>query len=113
MPVRLCAQRPCAKPATWRGRCPTHAPTLIRETRSANRPLYNRKRWRTTRRAQLARQPLCETCGQIATDVHHRQDIQAGGDPWDPANLASLCHPCHSRITRRTQADGAPQAQGA
>ena len=56
----------------------------------------------TTRRRQLIDQPMCEAdgCKLLATDVHHIQDLSDGGDPWDPDNLASLCHKHHSQITR-------------
>lgn len=101
MPVRICMEPRCPELATYRGRCPAHTTKRNRQTRSANKPIYNRKRWQILRRRKLFETPLCERCPEIATDVHHRTDIQDGGDPWDLANLESLCHACHSRETRR------------
>lgn len=103
MPTRLCAEPTCPTPATYRGRCPTHAKQRNRETRSRNTKIYNSKRWQITRRRKLSLTPLCERCGDIATDVHHREDIQQGGSPWAISNLEALCHPCHSQETRRRQ----------
>lgn len=104
MPTRLCLEPGCPSVATQRGRCPTHSSERNVETRSANRPIYNTKRWRMTRRSFLFSNPLCSKCGVVATDVHHRIDLQQGGDPWRFDNLEALCHRCHSRITRRRQA---------
>jgi 5-methylcytosine-specific restriction endonuclease McrA len=57
-----------------------------------------RRRWRDRTRAKfLADHPLCEHCGRIATDVHHRVDIAAGGSHWAFENLQALCHSCHGR----------------
>ena len=56
-----------------------------------------------TRRRKLADTPLCERCGQIATDVHHRHDLAQGGNPWALDGLEALCHACHSRETRARQ----------
>lgn len=40
---------------------------------------------------------------QAAVDVDHIKALADGGEPYDEANLRSLCHPCHSRITRAWQ----------
>lgn len=103
MPTRLCSDysqgHGCANPATYRGYCTTHAQQRNRETHT-NKSIYNSKRWAVLRRSVLFNHPLC-ACGEIATDVHHIKDIDKGGDPWSRANLMALCHPCHSKITRR------------
>ena len=103
MPTRLCLTAGCPNPATYRGRCPQHNRTTEQSTRRAGRHIYNTKRWQQTRRAVLFDQPLCP-CGELATDVHHIVDLDDNGDPWAMSNLEALCHPCHSRITRRNQA---------
>jgi hypothetical protein len=54
--------------------------------------------WPAIRAAQLAAYPLCEDCGQAATEVDHRQG-RAAGDA--PGNLRSLCHGCHATRTGR------------
>lgn len=100
MPTRLCAEPGCPNPAAYRGRCATCARVNERRTERAGRHVYGTRRWVMLRRSVLFERPLC-ACGAIATDVHHKHDIADGGDPWDPANLEALCHPCHSRITRR------------
>jgi 5-methylcytosine-specific restriction endonuclease McrA len=98
MPTRLCLQSQCPEPATYRGRCATHARAREKQTHG-NKSIYNSKRWKVLRRSVLFNHPLCE-CGEIATDVHHIQDIEKGGDPWARDNLMALCHRCHSKITR-------------
>lgn len=43
---------------------------------------------------------MCESCERApATQVDHITPISAGGARRDPANLQSLCHPCHSGKT--------------
>lgn len=104
---RLCIGSPerprCANDATYRGRCRECNRRRNRET-SPNQALYNRKKWKLTRRRYLYKQPLCERCQALATDVHHKQALQDGGNPWSMDNLEALCHACHSAETRREQA---------
>jgi 5-methylcytosine-specific restriction protein A len=102
MPTRLCLHPRCPNPATHRGRCPTHSRARNRDTHQ-NKSIYNSKRWQILRRHILYHQPLCG-CGMIATDVDHITPIEQGGDPYNPANLQALCHPCHSRKTSREMA---------
>jgi 5-methylcytosine-specific restriction protein A len=89
----------------YRGRCRDHARRRNAETRSQNRGVYGSSKWKNTRRRFLFENPLCAVCGGIATDVHHRVDLQAGGAPYDWENLQALCHACHSRIGRQRQVD--------
>jgi 5-methylcytosine-specific restriction enzyme A len=105
MPTQVCAEATCIEPATYRGRCADHARTNDRSINRAGTRVYSRKRWRKTRELYLREHPFCERCGALGNDVHHRTDLADGGDPWDPANLEALCHACHSRVTRRRQAD--------
>jgi 5-methylcytosine-specific restriction enzyme A len=100
MPTRLCLEPKCAAPATYRGRCAEHARTNERNISRSGYAIYRTAKWRHTRNAILSDNPLCP-CGAIATDVHHRVDLADGGDPWARTNLEALCHPCHSRLTRR------------
>jgi 5-methylcytosine-specific restriction protein A len=102
MPVRLCLEPRCPKPAHYRGRCPTHARTRNHHTHH-HRAIYNSKRWQTLRRHILHHQPLCTHCGAIATDVDHIIPITQGGPIWAKANLQPLCNPCHSHKTRHEQ----------
>jgi 5-methylcytosine-specific restriction endonuclease McrA len=96
MPTRLCGTPGCPNPATVRGHCRVHATQQRKYNRSVNDAFYSSKAWKISRRAQLHDFPLCDICGYIATDVHHRTPIEAGGPKRDPANLRSLCRPCHS-----------------
>lgn len=100
-PHKPCIEPGCPYYATTRGRCARHHSARRRATPTIHRAVYARKRWTMTRRRQLRDHPLCETpgCDRNATDVHHIVDLSDGGDPWDPANLQSLCHVCHARIT--------------
>ena len=63
--------------------------------------IYNLKKWKSLRDAQLAKEPLCRYCISIgrvmAADtvdhiVAHRGNIELA---FDPENLQSLCKPCH------------------
>ena len=58
-------------------------------------------RWRALRRAKLRADPICETpgCRLLASEVDHRIPLSAGGDRYDYANLASLCHGHHAEKT--------------
>jgi hypothetical protein len=103
--LRICSERKCGNVVHYRGRCRDHARSRNRETRSENRGIYNSKRWQITRSRYLFDHPLCEhpDCMDIATDVHHKVDIQQGGDPWAMDGLEALCHPHHSIETRARQ----------
>jgi hypothetical protein len=71
----------------------------------ATRSIYNTARWKRLRAAKLASNPTCQACPpwrvRRASHVDHRQAISAGGDPWAPSNLQSLCAACHSVKTAR------------
>ncbi|QGJ92060.1 hypothetical protein SEA_KEELAN_96 [Gordonia phage Keelan] len=41
---------------------------------------------------------LCEKCGRVATDMHHRKNRSQGGK-WNPANVIHLCRECHAHMT--------------
>lgn len=41
---------------------------------------------------------MCERCGGVGTDVHHRKNRSQGGR-WDTANCTLLCRPCHHWVT--------------
>ncbi len=64
---------------------------------------YSTAHWQRLRLAKLGQDPICEYCADgvvtAATEVDHRTAINNGGDPWAWDNLASTCHPCHSRKT--------------
>ena len=59
-------------------------------------------RWARVRRAVLdAAGWRCAVCGQYANEVDHIIPLHKGGDPWELANLQSLCGTCHVEKTRR------------
>ena len=67
--------------------------------------LINCHRWRKLRNEQLKRNPLCAICDDIATEVHHIKPVESEKEydrmetlAYDPSNLQSLCHKCHSDI---------------
>lgn len=64
--------------------------------------MYNSPKWKVLRAQKLKEQPLCEICGNKATQVHHK--IPHKGD-WelflDESNLMSICFDCHNKETRR------------
>ena len=71
--------------------------------------LYDTATWRQLRRQQLRAHPLCEECLSIGTaraavDVDHRVALKDDGEPFDLANLRSLCHSCHSAKTAHVDA---------
>lgn len=60
--------------------------------------------WEDTRRRYLARHPLCQRCGKLATTVDHRRPHK--GDPalfWDRENWQALCTSCHSSAKQRAE----------
>lgn len=81
------------------------SPTVLRakpkEHKRVGKTVYNSKRWKYLRRHKLHFDPLCEQCGVIATDVHHKHGVVA--DPWALDGLEALCHSCHSKVTRAEQ----------
>lgn len=94
---------------------PMRPPTLDTRRRGTNpvaiRPTTAERgygaRWRRTRKAKLAQQPLCEDCAERgeampATEVDHVDGLGPNGPRGhDLDNLRSLCKPCHSRKTVR------------
>lgn len=109
-PLGPCLARvspPCPRLAdAGHGRCSVHQ----RQERTA----YDRRRgtaaqrgygaeWRKVRAAHLALQPFCEVsgCGQIASDVHHRERYPSLGPDHRDYTLISYCHRHHSEVTSR------------
>ena len=60
------------------------------------RTVYRTPLWARVRRAVLERDDwTCQSCGCPGTEVHHLAKLEAGGAPYDPANLETLCRGCH------------------
>ena len=55
------------------------------------------RRWVVTRKRILDRDGWrCRKCGRAGRlEVDHRLPVIDGGDEWQPANLQTLCRPCH------------------
>lgn len=97
-----CSEPGCPEFASYRGRCRSHASANSRNRDQVGKQVYNSKRWAILRRRKLNLNPICEDCNErLATDVHHRHGVEV--DPWSLSGLESLCHSCHSRITRQEQ----------
>lgn len=66
------------------------------------RHIYNSKKWKSIRKLYITNNPLCECCGNIATQVHHKIRFSTGKShkeieklAYDYDNLMSLCNHCH------------------
>src|SRR5690606_3209613 len=72
-----------------------------RRTKKEIRRIRDSSRWRNhVRPAQLLAVPYCQRCDEkgiltLATEVDHIAPLEIGGEPFDPANLQSLCFRCH------------------
>ena len=64
--------------------------------------LLNTLRWARVRRATFDRDGWrcvrCSRAGRLECD--HVVPLDRGGDPWDLANLQTLCRRCHIEKTR-------------
>jgi 5-methylcytosine-specific restriction enzyme A len=72
---------------------------------------YTSKRWRRFRKLLLARNPICQMCGEVvATQVHHDAARRDRPDlAFCDANMIAACGPCHSRVEAKRRAGGAAQ----
>jgi 5-methylcytosine-specific restriction protein A len=106
MPRRPCLEPGCPEWASYRGRCERHYRERERErnARRAGKDVYNRKKWQVLRRRKLSLDPLCERCGEIAVDVHHRHGVEV--DAWSLDTLESLCRRCHGLHHHRERMKG-------
>ena len=71
-----------------------------KERRDYQNRAYKSRLWRSLRRRQLAKQPLCAACeaeGQVtaASHVDHIRGWETLAEFKDPSNLQSLCPPHH------------------
>lgn len=103
--------RPCRHPGCCRltpgGYCPEHQPAKAERSDESKtwRWLYGTKQWQSLRGNHLLAEPFCRQCAKQgervwATDVDHILDHKGNLELfYDPSNLQSLCHSCHSRKT--------------
>lgn len=102
------------KPPVFR---PPYAPRPgdYEATRQAIHPWrrwYGLQTWQKLRKAQLAKEPLCFECAKggrvtVATTVHHIRPHRGDFALFhDPANLQSVCGPCHNSVIQSREARG-------
>ena len=76
------------------------------------RHLYSTKRWHRLRWHQLQAEPLCRYCAAMgrttsATVVDHITPHKGDESLFhDPANLQSLCKPCHDSAKQAEEKSG-------
>lgn len=96
-------------------RCPdcdrTRRARDVDERKADLRAYWTRAHRRRFRQAVLDRDPLCVSCGRVATVADHwprtrKQLIEAGEDPNDPAFGRGLCVSCHNKWTARSMPGG-------
>ena len=135
MIIKLCAR--CKKPTVYPARyCSTCSPIVERERqereekeRERSMKKYNQQRdpkfssfyksksWRMMSSRYMQDHGFkCESCGSLATDVHHVIPIQIpeGWDRrFDVGNLRALCVECHNkehgRFIRKNRTDRKPE----
>jgi len=110
---RACKEPGCvAYAAVGSAYCKAHGAVRSREYRSSEHKkeaarLYRTGQWQALRRQQLTLLPFCAEClkagkytlaSEVDHVVPHRNDPQLF---FDPSNLQSLCHSCHSIKTAR------------
>jgi hypothetical protein len=87
------------------GKCQACTRTYEREKarRSPSRLIRNSARFKKLRARIKARDHhQCQQCGSShRLDVHHRVPLNQGGEPFDPANLITLCSGCHTETMHR------------
>jgi 5-methylcytosine-specific restriction endonuclease McrA len=97
----LCAG--CGVKGTTPGRCARCERERSRARRASSHPVLltrHTHRWKKLRRIALARDGhRCTSCGTNGgrLEVHHITPLDRGGQPFDLANLATLCPLCHHR----------------
>jgi HNH endonuclease len=96
-----------------KGKCQTCTRTYERERARARpqRLARNSARFKKLREQIKARdRHRCQRCGSShRLDVHHRVPLHRGGNPYDPANLETLCSDCHNETTRRPITQAKPR----
>ena len=76
-----------------------------------SKDFYASPQWRTLRRIILKRDKYCcRDCQGRASEVHHTvvltpQNINDKHIALNPKLLVSLCHDCHTRITKEVEED--------
>lgn len=124
-PRHPCAYPTCAElVARGKAYCEAHLaspPKVVDVARARSQALYNTKRWREMRLAQLRKQPLCERCLKEGRVTHARVADHVkphNGDErlfFDANNLQSLCDhtsPFNCHGTKTSHEANARRARG-
>jgi 5-methylcytosine-specific restriction endonuclease McrA len=115
VPTRLCIEPRCPEPALpRRSKCQRHyreyEAARPARRRAATKGIFKTTRWAMTRRAVLARDPICKACDQaLSTQADHIVPLEDGGDPYRLEGLQGLCDPCH---WAKTGAENARRGRG-
>ncbi len=107
MPPKPCTQPMCKQFAIKGGRCEDHKhkPWASSARKSKDERGYGYQ-WKKLRKLILERDTFlcvpCSNAGRLtkATEVDHILNKESGGDD-NPANLQSICYPCHIKKTNR------------
>jgi hypothetical protein len=109
--MNFCGEPKCPNIVKHGAFCDDHKNVAARTVRLPADPWYGKSAWRGrygVRRYKLKQNPMCEICGNPATQVHHTDDswkvtrswfIFLGG--YNMEFLQSVCGPCHSEITMK------------
>jgi hypothetical protein len=81
------------------GRCPAHQAHNRTSSRAWRQG--STRRWRTLRAQHLNQHPHCQRCGAPGQEVDHIHPLEQDGARYDPANLQTLCVPCHRAKTKQ------------
>ena len=86
--------------------------------------MLNSKRWTLLRDWKRRKNPICERCwanGEIVTkavDIHHIVPVESASSVqdmerlcFDPANLMSVCVPCHIALHKELKSHKRDQVQ--
>lgn len=96
--LRVCSIKGCSE-LTRQGKCDECRRRANSDRARVTGTRYN-ARWRAFAHTWLRRYPLCFMCGGTAVHVDHIDGLGPDGPRgYDPANLQSLCRPCHSKKT--------------
>ena len=74
---------------------PKEAKKKAKRRNEKSEQFYNSTKWRRFSKRNLAKNPFCAICQNIATDSDHIERWQEGGDKFNPDNIQSLCKKCH------------------
>lgn len=95
-PPLPCREYGCPNDAKKDGYCSEHWQPRSKKYPKKTDPIYS-GHWQKVRAAYLRQYPICNRCEHSATIVHHIEEIENGGDPYNWDNLESLCRDCHEK----------------